>query len=374
MDPLRIGPLEVWPPVVLAPMAGVTNVAFRTMCRQFGDGLFVSEMVGARALAEGNGKSEMKAAFGPDEDIRSIQLYGVAASDVEPAVDLLVREDRVDHIDLNFGCPAPKITRHGGGAALPWRLDRYRDIVRAAVQTAGDVPVTVKMRVGIDDDHETFIDAGLIAQAEGAASVALHARTAEQAYAGHADWSRIAELKRAVDGIPVLGNGDIWEGRDAIEMVERTGCDGVVVGRGCLGRPWLFRDLQDAFEGNPAQPGPSSGEVADLLLQHGRLLAEWMGEDIGIRQFRKHPGWYLLGYPVGRPVRRALVQVSTVAELEEAVAMIPRDLPFDESVRRNPRGHTTGGKRPILPEGWLDSRVDDGSELDDLAALVVSGG
>ncbi len=373
MDPLRIGPLEVWPPVVLAPMAGVTNVAFRTLCRQQGDGLFVSEMVGARALAEGNGKSDMKAAFGPEEDIRSIQLYGIAASDVEPAVDLLVREDRVEHIDLNFGCPAPKVTRHGGGAALPWRRDRYRDIVRAAVGAAGDIPVTVKMRVGIDDDHVTFIEAGQIAQAEGAAAVALHARTAEQGYGGEADWSRIKQLKDALD-VPVLGNGDIWEGADAIRMVEQTGCDGVVVGRGCLGRPWLFRDLQEAFEGKPSRPGPDSGEVADLMLEHGRLLVKWMGEDVGVRQFRKHPGWYLLGYPVGRDIRRALVLVSSLAELEEAIADVPRDLPFDESVRRNPRGHTTGGKRVILPEGWLDARADDGAVLDDAAALVVSGG
>lgn len=373
MDPLRIGPLEVWPPVVLAPMAGVTNVAFRTLCREQGDGLFVSEMVGARALAEGSGKSEMKAAFGPDEDVRSIQLYGVQASDVEPAVALLVDEDRVEHIDLNFGCPAPKITRHGGGAALPWRRDRYRDILRAAVGSAKGVPITVKMRLGIDDDHITFLDAGRIAQQEGVAAVALHARTAEQGYGGHAAWDNIGELKSALD-IPVLGNGDIWEASDAMEMVERTGCDGVVVGRGCLGRPWLFRDLQDAFEGRPVGDGPTSGEVADLLLRHGRLLVQWMGEDVGVRQFRKHPGWYLLGYPLGREVRARLSQVSSLEELENTVAELPRDLPFDETIRRNPRGHTTGGKRVMLPEFWLDSRYDDGASLDEAAALAVSGG
>jgi nifR3 family TIM-barrel protein len=373
MDPLRIGPLEVWPPVVLAPMAGVTNVAFRSLCREHGNGLFVSEMVGARALAEGSAKSDMKAAFAPDEDPRSIQLYGVTASDVEPAVDLLVREDRVDHIDLNFGCPAPKITRHGGGAALPWRRDRFRDIVRAAVGSAGDVPITVKLRLGIDDDHLTFLDAGRIAQQEGAVAVALHARTAFQGYGGQAAWDRIGELKRAVD-IPVLGNGDIWEAKDAIEMVERTGCDGVVVGRGCLGRPWLFRDLQDAFEGRTVQAGPTSGEVGDLLVRHGRLLVKWMGEHVGVRQFRKHPGWYLLGYPIGRALRATLSQVNSLQELEDTVAQIPRDLPFDEEVRRNPRGHTTGGKRVILPEGWLDSPLDDGEALDDAASLAISGG
>ncbi len=373
MNPLHIGPIEVQPAVVLAPMAGVTNVAFRTLCKRQGDGLFVSEMVGARALAEGAGKADLKAAFGPEEDVRSIQLYGVRASDVEPAVDLLVSEERVDHIDLNFGCPAPKITRHGGGAALPWRRDRFRDIVRAAVQTAGDLPVTVKMRVGIDDEHETFLDAGRIAQDEGAVAVALHARTAIQGYAGFADWSRIKELKDALD-VPVLGNGDIWEAADAVRMVEQTGCDGVVVGRGCLGRPWLFRDLQAAFEGRPVPDGPSSGEVADLMKEHGRLLVEWAGEEVGVRQFRKHPGWYLLGYPIGRALRRRLVQVSTLAELEEACDELPRDLPFDEAVRRNPRGHTTGGKKVALPEGWLDSPLDDGCALDDAASLVVSGG
>jgi nifR3 family TIM-barrel protein len=370
-DPLQLGALSVWPPVVLAPMAGVTNAAFRTMCRRQGRGLYVSEMVGARALVEGDHKTLLKAAFGPDEDVRSIQLYGVEAHDVAAGAASLVDHDRVEHIDLNFGCPAPKVTRHGGGAALPWRLSRFSDIVRATVEAAGDVPVTVKLRLGIDDDHLTYLDAARAAQDAGVAAVALHARTAEQRYGGRADWGRIRTLVAAVD-VPVLGNGDIWEAADALRMIEETGCAGVVIGRGCLGRPWLFRDLEAAFAGRPVPAGPTLGEVADLLAEHARLLAHWFGEELGLRQFRKHPGWYLQGYPVGRRLRRALAEVSTLAELADLLAQLEPHVPFDEAVRRQPRGHTTPSRRVVLPHGWLASRADDG--ISALAGAVVSGG
>jgi len=371
MDPLAIGPLHVWPPVVLAPMAGVTNVAFRRLCRRFGGGLFTSEMVGARGLVEGSERSALKAAFGTEEPIKSIQLYGVRADDVADATAMLVEQGEVEHLDLNFGCPAPKVTRHGGGAALPWRLGLFADIVRAAVSAAGPVPVTVKLRVGLDGDHVTFIEAAQTAQRVGAAGVQLHARTAEQRYGGQADWSRIAELVQAVD-IPVIGNGDIWEAADALRMLEQTGCAAVGIGRGCLGRPWLFRDLEAAFAAEPVPPGPTLGDVGEVLVDHARLLVDHLGPRRGMLQFRKHPGWYLLGYPVGREARRALNQVSRVDQLESIVAEFDADTPFDESMRRQPRGHTTPARPMTLPEGWLDHRGN--ALVVDAGAMVVSGG
>src|SRR6476646_172358 len=211
---LQIGRHTIESPVVLAPMAGITNRAFRRLCRRSGNAgleaggasgatsLYVSEMITTRALVEHNA----------DEDPRSIQLYGVDPATTAAAVRILVTEDRADHIDLNFGCPVPKVTRKGGGAALPWKRDLFAAIVTAAVKEASpyDVPVTVKMRKGIDDDHLTYLEAGLTAERAGVAAVALHGRTASQAYSGEADWSAIARLKETVRTIPVLGNGDIW--------------------------------------------------------------------------------------------------------------------------------------------------------------------
>jgi nifR3 family TIM-barrel protein len=370
--PLTLGPLEVWPPVVLAPMAGVTDAPFRTLCRRHGGGLYVSEMVGARGLVEGNHTSVVKAAFAPDETPRSIQLYGTRIDDVREAVARLVGEGQVDHLDLNFGCPAPKVTRHGGGAALPWRTRLYADIVAAAVRAAGDVPVTVKTRLGIDDDHHTYLEAGRVAADLGVAAVALHARTAEARYGPPAEWSHIARLVEAVD-VPVLGNGDIWEAEDAVRMLAATGCAGVVIGRGCLGRPWLFRDLQAVFEGRPVPAGPDLGEVVDLLLEHADLLVAWHGEAKGLRELRKHTGWYLQGYPVGSELRRRLNQVDHREEVHVLLAGVDRSLPFDEAMRRVSRGHTTPPKRVTLPEGWLDSR-DTTAALPASAGIVVSGG
>ena len=379
-QPLHIGPLTVWPPVVLAPMAGVTNVAFRALCRRHGAGLYVNQMVTARALVEGHRRTRELAAFAPDESPRSIQLYGTDPATIAEAVRLLVDGGfdglGVDHIDLNFGCPARKITRHGGGAALPWKRGLYRAIVRAAVREGGAVPVTVKFRVGINDRAPTFIDAGRIAAEEGCAAVALHARTAEQLYSGTARWDRIAELKGAVAAvapIPVLGNGDIWEASDALRMMEVTGADGVVVGRGCLGRPWLFGDLAAAFDGRPLAPRPRLGEVLDGMTEHAELLCEHLGPERGIKDFRKHTGWYLKGFAVGMPVRHRLNHVSSLEELRAEVAALDRDTPFPEGGMRLVRGHS-GTSRPVaLPQRWLESR-DDPVSLPSSAEALVSGG
>ena len=372
MRALCIGPIDVATPVVLAPMAGVTNAAFRALCREHGSGLFVAEMLGARSLVEGHEMTRRLAAFDDDESPRSLQLYGVRPEDLREAVTMLVGEGAVDHIDLNFGCPVPKVTRHGGGAALPWRRDLYRDLVRAAVSAAGDVPVTVKFRMGIDPDHLTYLDAGRIAEAEGAAAVTLHARTAYQLYAGPADWSAIARLREAVTSIPVLGNGDIWEASDALAMVDSTGCDGVVIGRGCLGRPWLFRDLEAAFAGRPIPPPPTLGEVADMMARHVLLLADRFGERYAVHTFRRHVGWYLQGFEVGRELRNRLTGSDEVATLVEAIGELPRDVPFPIDVLRTPRGHTHGPRPVRLPHGYLESR--DATPLPAAAGIAASGG
>jgi nifR3 family TIM-barrel protein len=356
---LRIGPLSVWPPVVLAPMAGVTNPPFRTLCRRSGAGLYVSEMITARALVEGNRKTLLLASFGAEEETRSLQLYGVDPRYVGEAVRLLVGEERIDHLDMNFGCPVRKVTSKGGGAAIPLKPRLLRSIVRAAVLAAGSVPVTIKFRKGIDEGHLTFLEAGRIAQEEGCAAVGLHARTAAQLYDGEADWDAIARLKDAVHRIPVLGNGDIWEAEDALRMMRATRCDGVIVGRGCLGRPWLFRDLACVFEGREPPNPPHFGGVVDTMLEHARLLAEWLGEEGAMRAFRKHSSWYTKGFRGGAPLRQSLMQVRTLTELARVLATVERTLPFPPEAMRVPRGKTGGTQKVALPEGYLDDLDDE---------------
>jgi nifR3 family TIM-barrel protein len=371
--PIPIGPLSVWPPVVLAPMAGVTNPPFRTLCRRYGAGLYVSEMITARALVEGNRKTVLMASFGPDETTRSLQLYGVDPFHVGEAVKLLVGEGRVDHLDMNFGCPVRKVTSKGGGSAIPLKPRLLRAIVAAAVRNAGPVPVTLKFRLGIDDRYETFLDSGRIGQEEGCAAVGLHARTAAQLYDGQARWEAIARLKRAVTRIPVLGNGDVWEAEDALRMMRTTGCDGVIVGRGCLGRPWLFRDLADVFSGRePANP-PDLGGVIDVMLEHARLLVAWLGETGAMRAFRKHSSWYTKGFRGGAPLRERLMHVTSLPELEAVLATADRSQPFPPEAMRVPRGKTAGTQKVALPEGYLDD-LEDATPPGILAEAADSGG
>jgi nifR3 family TIM-barrel protein len=370
---LRIGTLSIWPPVVLAPMAGVTNPPFRTLCRAFGARLLVSEMITARALVYGNRKTLLMASFGSEETTRSLQLYGVDPVYMGQAVRLLVSEDRVDHLDLNFGCPVRKVTVRGGGAAIPAKPRLLRSIVRAAVENSGRVPVTVKLRLGIDDSLETFEEAGRIAQEEGCAAVGLHARTAAQLYDGQARWEEIARLKRTVTRIPVLGNGDIWEAEDALRMMRATGCDGVIVGRGCLGRPWLFRDLADLFEGRDPGNPPDLGGVVDVMLEHARLLSEWLGEEGAMRAFRKHSAWYTKGFTGGAALRERLVHVTSLAELRATLEPVDRDQPFPPAAMRASRGKRSGTQKVALPEGYLDNLGDDTPPGAD-AEVASSGG
>ncbi|MBU4464796.1 MAG: tRNA dihydrouridine synthase DusB [Actinobacteria bacterium] len=358
---LRIGPIELDAPVVLAPMAGITNTAFRRLCREYGAGLYVSEMITSRALVERNATTMRLIQHHESETPRSIQLYGVDPTTIAEAVRILVAEDRADHIDLNFGCPVPKVTRKGGGAALPWKLELFGEIVRGAVRAAGDVPLTIKMRKGIDTDHLTYLDAGRIAEDAGVAAIALHARTAAEFYSGQADWSAITALKSAVMSVPVLGNGDIWSADDAVRMMAETGCDGVVVGRGCLGRPWLFGDLANALapDRTPTAQGVDAtlGFVARAFRRHAELLVDFFeDEGRGCRDIRKHVAWYFKGYPVGGETRAQLATASTLAEIDELLATMELDAPYPGAAAEGQRGRAGTPKRPALPDGWLESR------------------
>ena len=379
LPPLRIGPLVIDTPVVLAPMAGVTNAAFRRLCRESGAGLYVAEMVTSRALVERGEESMRIISHEPDERPRSVQVYGVDPATVGAAVRLIASEDRADHVDLNFGCPVPKVTRKGGGAVLPWKRDLFASIVRAAVDAASPygVPVTVKMRKGIDADHLTYLEAGRVAQDVGVAAVALHARTAADYYSGTADWEAITRLKEAVTDIPVLGNGDIWSAEDALAIVAQTGCDGVVVGRGCQGRPWLFADLAAAFSGSDVRVRPGLREVAAVVRRHAELMVDHFGEENkAMREMRKHMAWYFKGYVVGGALRASLGLVSTLAELDDRLAQLDLDQPYPGEAAEGQRGRAGSPKRPSLPDGWLDSRdlSDDFRRALEEAELSVSGG
>ena len=362
-------------------MAGITNVAFRRLCAEQGAGVYTCEMVMTRALLERNPKTTRMIAFGPRERPRSLQLYGVDPATVRKAVEMIVDEDLADHVDLNFGCSVPKVTRKGGGAAIPVKRKLFGQIVSAAVEAAAPagIPVTVKMRKGIDDDCSTSVTAGRIAADAGVAWIALHARTAAQRYSGQADWAAIGELKAAVS-VPVLGNGDIWEADDALRMVDETGCDGVVVGRGCLGRPWLFADLAAAFAGRSHRVLPNLGEVAALMRRHAALLVDWYtdagapvpdgsslrpekrrkvsAEEHGVTDFRKHVAWYLKGFPVGGQLRRRLAMSASLAELDDHLSELDPMVPFPREILGRPRGRTNSPARVHLPDGWLDDPDD----------------
>lgn len=390
MAEVHLGELTLGTPVMLAPMAGVTNPPFRQLCREEGErgldaagvhpsrkvsarpqgtyapaGLWVCEMITSRALVERNAEAMNMIKPDPGDPVRSIQLYGVEPGTTAAAVDMLVRENRADHIDLNFGCPAPKVTRKGGGSALPWKIDLFEAIVTQAVQAAKRaseqreflIPVTAKIRIGIDEDHVTFLESAAIAEKAGIAGLTLHARTTAQHYAGQAQWELIQRVVQATS-LPVLGNGDVFEIHDAREMMESTGCAGIAVGRGCQGRPWLFHDLAAFLNGSDTIARPTLGQVAATIERHGQLSYEHFNGDEhrAMRELRKHVGWYLRGFAVGGEARQALNLVSTRAELHERLQALDLDQEFPDAAE-GPRGRAGTPKRPHLPEGWLDSRT-----------------
>ena len=375
---LSIGPIPLGVPVVLAPMAGITNTAFRRLCREYGAGLYVSEMITSRALVERTANTMRLITHHESETPRSIQLYGVDPKTIGEAVTMLVAEDRADHIDLNFGCPVPKVTKKGGGAALPWKLELFRAIVERAVSSAVSIPVTVKMRKGIDSDHLTYLEAARAAEGAGVSAVALHARTADQFYSGHADWDAIGTLKETITSIPVLGNGDIWSAEDALRMVEQTDCDGVVVGRGCLGRPWLFGDLAAGFRGEDTRYRPSLVEVGQAFRRHAELLIEFFGGDEAraCRDIRKHVAWYFKGYPIGGDLRAQLALVDSLQQIDDLLGTLDPEQGYPGEDVEGPRGRAGSPKRTALPENWLDSQDLSERQRSTLleAELDTSGG
>ncbi|MEE9391969.1 MAG: tRNA dihydrouridine synthase DusB [Planctomycetota bacterium] len=357
-SPLSLGPLVIWPPVVLAPMAGVTNAPFRSLCRDYGAGLYISEMITARALVEGNKKTLKLSDFAADESPRSLQLYGVDPIYLGEATRRLVAEGKVDHIDMNFGCPVRKVTSKGGGSAIPVKPHLLRRLVRAVVQNAGDVPVTIKFRMGINDDYLSYRSSGQIGEEEGCAAVGLHARTASELYDGEARWEAIADLKSRLS-IPVLGNGDIWEAQDALRMMRQTGCDGVIVGRGCLGRPWLFADLAAVFDGREPDNPPSYGEVLAVMKEHAQRLCAWFGPERGMRMMRKFSTWYTKAFPGSAELRNQLIRVKTFDDLESALTGVDPTIPFPPRAMRVKRGKSSGKQKVSLPPGYLDNLEDD---------------
>ncbi|MCQ4608725.1 MULTISPECIES: tRNA dihydrouridine synthase DusB [Corynebacterium] len=379
MNPhLSIGGLELNSPVLLAPMAGVTNMPFRVLCREIEQeltgttsGLYVCEMITARAMVERNEKTLKMIRFADVEQPRSMQLYTVDPAYTYEAVRMIVEENIADHVDMNFGCPVPKVTRRGGGSAIPYKRRLYGNIVAAAVRAAegSGVPITVKFRIGIDDDHHTHMDAGRIAAEEGAAAVALHARTAAERYSGAAHWDEIARLVEHMrgTGLPVIGNGDIFAAKDATDMMEQTGCHGVEVGRGCLGRPWLFAQIGAQLRGEPIPPEPTLGRVSGIIARHAELLAEHVGEQQACRDIRKHTGWYLRGFPVGGEFRKDLARVETLDELGALLATIADSEELAEHAD-DARGRQGSSSKVALPEGWLDdpedATVPEGAEIE----------
>jgi nifR3 family TIM-barrel protein len=366
-------------------MAGVTNYPFRSLCRSQGAGLYVSEMITARGYLMGNRLTHKLAYFGPDENPRSLQIYSSEPADVAAMVQRLVAEERVDHLDMNFGCPVRKVTRCGGGSAIPVKPKLLARIVRAAVVNAGAVPVTIKMRKGIDEQLLTFLEAGRVAEAEGAVAVGLHARTAAQLYSGAADWNAIGELVAALK-VPVLGNGDIWECFDALRMARQTGCAGVIVGRGCLGRPWLFRELAQVFDGQEPSLPPNLGQILEVMLDHARRLVAFFGENMGMRQMRKWAAWYTKGFRGSGAVRAELVRVQRLAELRGLVERLDLNEPFPVTALRAHRAKGSQSQKVTLPEGYLDLADDPRSmgelglegdsegEDQDAEAAALSGG
>ena len=374
-DSLTLGSLRVDTPVVLAPMAGITNAAYRRLCAEQGAGLYVCEMITSRGLVEGDETTKKMLVFDDLESVRSVQLYGTDPVYIGKAVEILCGDYGVAHVDLNFGCPVPKVTRKGGGGALPWKRGLLGEILEHAVSAATpyDVPVTMKTRKGLDDDHLTYLDAGRIAQETGVAAIALHGRTVVQAYSGEADWDAIAALVDHVD-IPVLGNGDIWEAADALRMVEQTGAAGVVVGRGCLGRPWLFRDLAAAFHGDDVATLPTLGEVKAMMRRHAELLSEHMGEERGCKEFRKHITWYLKGFPAGGDLRHQLALVDSLASLDVLLEGLDDSAPFPERELGTPRGRQgSPRKKVVLPDGWLDDTDGHGCVIAEDAHDTTGG-
>jgi tRNA-dihydrouridine synthase B len=314
--PLKIGPVEVWPPVVLAPMSGVTNRTMRALYKPFGLGLTVTEFVSSNALKYANRRTmEMIDQHGIERPV-STQLWGDEPQTMAQAARL-VRECGADIVDINFGCPAPKVTKTNGGSACLRDPERCEAIVRAVVD-AVDCPVTVKMRLGWTEQDLVYIDVAKRAQNAGARAITLHARTARQFYKGSANWDHIARLKEALD-VPVIGNGDLDDAHTAIERMRVTGVDGIMIGRAALGNPWLIAQIRDLMEGRPARPLPTAPDRLRYCLVHYRAMVDEWGESRAVPQMRKHVALYLKGMPGAAALRERIMHLDRAADAIETI-------------------------------------------------------
>ena len=369
-------------PVVLAPMAGVTNAPFRALCRRFGPGLvYVNEMVMATAVVHGNAKTERMMTFDPDEHPRSLQVYGSDPVMMGRAVDAVCGRGLVDHVDLNFGCPAAKVTRKGGGAAVPARPSLLRAIVRAAVAAAAPygVPVTAKFRIGLHDELLTHLRTGEICAEEGIAAIAAARPHGPAALRRRRPLGRHRRAQGARPDDPGARQRRHLGGRRRRRDDAATGCDGVVVGRGCLGRPWLFGDLLEVFAGRPAPPSRPLGFAAAVMPDHARALVDHHGDERNraMRTFRKHASWYLTGYPVGGQCAGASPRCRRSPSWRTSSAGSIRRSPSSPGGERIRRGHTNGPIKVSLPDGLPRRSRGPRHDLvvpDDDDVMALSGG
>jgi tRNA-dihydrouridine synthase B len=321
--PLKIGPIAVWPPLILAPMSGVTNRTMRALYRPFGLGLTVTEFVSSNALAYGSKRTmEMIDQHGLEKPV-STQLWGDDPATMALAAKI-VRECGADIIDINFGCPAPKVTKTNGGSACLRDPERCEAIMRAVV-AAVDAPVTMKMRLGWSEQALVYVDVAQRAQRAGVQAVTLHARTAKQFYKGSADWEHIARLKRSLD-IPVIGNGDLDDAQAAMERMRSSGVDAIMLGRATLGNPWLISQIRDLMEGRPARPLPSAADRLRFCIVHYRTMLRELGEARAVPQMRKHVALYLRGIPGAAMLRERIMRIAesdaAIGAIEETIARL----------------------------------------------------
>lgn len=315
---LRIGNTELPGSVILAPMAGVSDLPFRLLCREQGADLVCMEMVSAKAIAYHNRNTEKLMQIDPEERPVSLQLFG-SDPDLMAEIAQQIEERPFDILDINMGCPVPKIVGNGEGSALMRNPKLVEEIV-TKVARAIRKPLTVKIRKGFDDAHVNAVEIARIAEASGAAAVAVHGRTREQYYSGKADWDVIRQVKEAVS-IPVIGNGDVDSPEKAKALMEETGCDGVMIGRAARGNPWIFREISEYLKTGQKTGRPSAEEIRAMMLRHARMQVEHKGDYTGIREMRKHISWYTAGMPHSARMRARINSVESFEELEEILTI-----------------------------------------------------